>query len=68
MFTVICAIIKAYIWVLRMLNKFLGMIPGLGAWGKKDRDCVFIGDSLCPDLEGWYFAPGCSNEQKSAIF
>lgn len=67
MFTVICAIIKAYIWVLRMLNKFLGMIPGLGAWGKKDRDCVFIGDSLCPDLEGWYFAPGCSNEQKSAL-
>ena len=67
MFTVICAIIKAYIWVITMLNKFLSAIPGLGAWGKKDRDCVYIGDSLCPDLEGWYFAPGCSTKQRSAM-
>ena len=21
--------------------------------------CVFIGDGLCPDMEGWYFAPAC---------
>ena len=21
--------------------------------------CNFIGDGLCPDMEGWYFAPGC---------
>ena len=21
--------------------------------------CTFIGDGLCPDMEGWYFAPGC---------
>ena len=67
MFTVICAIIKAYIWVITMLNKFLSAIPGLGAWGKKDRDCVYIGDSLCPDLEGWYFAPGCSTKQRKAM-
>ena len=67
MFTVICAIIEAYIWVITMLNKFLSAIPGLGAWGKKDRDCVYIGDSLCPDLEGWYFAPGCSTKQRKAM-
>ena len=23
--------------------------------------CTFIGDGLCPDLEGWYFAPGCAS-------
>ena len=23
--------------------------------------CTFIGDGLCPDLEGWYFAPGCGS-------
>ena len=22
--------------------------------------CTFIGDGLCPDMEGWYFAPGCA--------
>ena len=22
--------------------------------------CTFIGDGLCPDMEGWYFAPGCT--------
>ena len=21
--------------------------------------CTYIGDGLCPDMEGWYFAPGC---------
>ena len=23
--------------------------------------CSFIGDGLCPDMEGWYFAPGCAS-------
>lgn len=22
--------------------------------------CIYIGDGLCPDMEGWYFAPGCA--------
>lgn len=68
MFTIICAIIKAYIWIINMTNKVIGYLPGLGAWSKGDRDCVYIGDSLCPDLEGWYFAPGCSSKKKSTIF
>ena len=68
MFMIICAIIKAYIWILNLVNKFLGAIPGFGVWGRKDRDCVFIGDSLCPDLEGWYFAPGCSTKVRSYFF
>ena len=62
MFTIICAMIKAYIWVITMVNKVLGALPGFGAWSRKDRRCTAIGDSLCPDLEGWYFAPGCRTD------
>ena len=68
MFTIICAIIRAYIWIINMVNKLIGYLPGLGAWSKGDRDCVYIGDSLCPDLEGWYFAPGCSSKKKTTLF
>ena len=27
--------------------------------------CTYIGDGLCPDMEGWYFAPGCGNKIKN---
>ena len=43
-----CAIIKNLIKVARWINSKLGKNP-----------CVTVGDGLCPDLEGWYFAPGC---------
>ena len=62
MFVIICAMIKAYIWVITMVNKVLGALPGFGAWSRKDRRCTTIGDSLCPDLEGWYFSPGCRTD------
>ena len=26
--------------------------------------CTYIGDGLCPDMEGWYFAPGCGSGLK----
>ena len=26
--------------------------------------CTYIGDGLCPDMEGWYFAPGCGSGMK----
>ena len=29
--------------------------------------CTFIGDGLCPDMEGWYFAPGCGLGVSSSI-
>lgn len=28
--------------------------------------CTFIGDGLCPDMEGWYFAPGCASGIKNS--
>ena len=27
--------------------------------------CTYIGDGLCPDMEGWYFAPGCGSGLKN---
>ena len=27
--------------------------------------CSFVGDGLCPDMEGWYFAPGCGSNIES---
>ena len=27
--------------------------------------CTYIGDGLCPDMEGWYFAPGCGSGMKA---
>ena len=27
--------------------------------------CTFIGDGLCPDMEGWYYAPGCGKGLKN---
>lgn len=59
MFTLQCAIIKSLIFFVKVYNKLIARIPGLGQWDKKDRKCAYIGDGLCPDLEGWYFAPGC---------
>lgn len=35
----------------KIINKF---IKGYGI------HCTYIGDGLCPDMEGWYFAPGCA--------
>lgn len=29
--------------------------------------CTFIGDGLCPDMEGWYFAPGCTAGIKNSF-
>lgn len=61
MFVLQCAIIKALI-------RFVGIINGIicTIWNLIDKDkrkCVTIGDGLCPELEGWYFAPGCSTEK-----
>ena len=62
MFVLQCAIIKALIRITKLANK---IIVGMGLKLKEDNDskkyrrCLTIGDGLCPDLEGWYFAPGC---------
>ena len=64
MFTLQCAIIKALLLIVRIINKFIVAFDknnDSGSNNKFSAGCITIGDGLCPDLEGWYFAPGCSN-------
>ena len=64
MFTLQCAIIKALIYVIKAFNViYCGLISAL-LKPKKHGKCLTIGDGLCPELEGWYFAPGCDSENK----
>ena len=64
MFTLQCAIIKSILFFIRVYNKLIYRMPGFGYWNRKDRKCAFIGDGLCPDLDGWYFSPGCDPDNK----
>ena len=61
LFLLQCAIIKALIWVASRFNYFLKVIANSSEGRVEDAECMAIGDGLCPDLEGWYFAPNCVN-------
>ena len=68
LFVIVCALIKAYVWIIKVVNNFLGVVPDIGIWPNyKDRVCIQVGESLCPDMEGWYFAPGCSTKWKHKL-
>ena len=60
MFILQCAILKIIIRIIRIVNMWRSF------WG---RSCIVMGDGVCPDLEGWYFAPGCynTNSQKNTL-
>lgn len=64
-FTLQCAILKLLIAFAGMYNKWVApMLRNLLNWTlhpKKAADikCMTIGDGVCSDLEGWYFAPEC---------
>ena len=45
-----CAILKIIIRIIRIVNKWRSFLR---------KTCIVMGDGVCPDLEGWYFAPGC---------
>ncbi len=72
LFTLQCAIMHILIWIVKMVNKLISAIYSLGddlgscCKGKlrslfdQMGGCVTVGDGMCPDLEEWYFAPGCS--------
>ena len=76
MFTLQCAILKVMIFLVSWLNQLLSGSLWIGLYklvftGKNQTDpenqyrwlsCISIGDAICPDMEGWYFAPGCDNE------
>lgn len=51
MFVLQCAILKFIIAITRVVNK-LKIIAS-------KKVCSYVGDGVCPDLENWYFAPGC---------
>lgn len=69
MFVLQCAIMKCLIFFCKVYNWAMRKLPGLGSWKKKHRRCAYIGDGLCPDLEGWYFAPGCNRgDQRKNTF
>jgi hypothetical protein len=66
MFTLQCAIIKTLLWVVKQYNRFLTLMPSSSTASLSDEEsstnflhCMTVGDGMCPDLEGWYFAPGC---------
>lgn len=71
MFTLQCAVFKILLWVIKVLNNIFSALAGMGPSCKINigeevighgGKCVYLGDGYCPQLEGWYFAPGCSNE------
>lgn len=67
MFTLLCALIKSYIWIVGFLNYVNAAIIdfifnvdlfGFAKYNLKDKaKLTVIKDGLCPDLDGWYFAP-----------
>ena len=76
MFTLQCAILKILIFVVSWLNQLLSsdlwyflyksVFTGDDQTDETNQykwlSCISIGDAICPDMEGWYFAPGCDNE------
>lgn len=81
MFTLQCAILKVLIFLVSWLNQLLSgdfwyfLYEFIYGGGKeidmknqyKWLSCISIGDAICPDMEGWYFAPGCDNKEPRTI-
>lgn len=75
LFTLQCAIMHILIWIVKIVNRVISGLYSIGralgsSCGKDTvglfsnlRGCVTIGDGMCPDLENWYFAPGCKNQK-----
>ena len=70
MFTVLCIFVKVMVKIVSLINRIQGgFLVFLHDYPFKNSDevvrntgmhCTFIGDGLCPDMEGWYFAPSCA--------
>lgn len=71
-----CAIFHILLWIVGIYNRFMyhlwnalkdfdfRPVRGIGRWANERSKCLYIGDSFCPDLEGWYFAPNCPSNSK----
>lgn len=73
MFVLQCAIMHMLIWIAGIVNSVISFFFNLtlGSYNSiaddvKKFGCVTVGDGACPDLEGWYFAPKCSNDSSAA--
>ncbi len=67
MFILQCAIMHTLIWIAGFVNNILSILGKLKSCGVaadlSNAACITVGDGACPDLEGWYFAPKCSNDK-----
>lgn len=68
MFSVLCIFVKAFIKIVTIVNRILTIVwraflllpfDARGSAKNNGAHCIYIGDGLCPDMEGWYFAPAC---------
>ena len=66
MFVMQCAIMHALIWFAGVYNYLMyKLAEGIGRdcnyvdWNNVS--CITVGDGMCPDLDGWYFAPRCEH-------
>ena len=80
MFILQCAILKFLIQILTFINKLFSSKIWYNTWGlicsflqvkadtiKQFFTCITLGDSICPDMEGWYYAPGCDGENSRSL-
>lgn len=74
MFAVLCVFVKLFIKIVTIINRIqvsVFKMTGLINWNRARQvekwgvHCTYIGDGLCPDMEGWYFAPACAKGIKS---
>lgn len=70
MFTLQCAIFHVLLKIVTFFNKFMSLIDFDKCSIGKVKEafeaqgvCLFLGDGYCPDLQGWYFAPGCTKNK-----
>lgn len=75
MFVLQCCMARIILWVIKIVNGLLSFIINwkLRALGItlftlwKKGTCIFFGDGICPDLEGWFFAPGCDEKKNEEV-
>lgn len=69
MFAVLCIFVKLFIKIVTIVNRIQFVIwrilfqivvtDARGNARQSGAHCVYLGDGLCPDMEGWYYAPAC---------
>lgn len=80
MFVLQCAILKLLIAFIKFINILFSSSVWYDLWSiictfvkidantlKKYMTCVTLGDAICPDMEGWYYAPGCDGVNERRI-